>query len=50
MSGIQFTPHHDDCIECVLVETKQFVGSNVNVILTQQTCGQRSSMSAENNR
>jgi len=31
-------------IEFVLVETKRFPGSHPNVILTQQTCGQRSSM------
>jgi len=37
-----FTRHF---IEFVFVETKQFVGCNVNVILTRQTCGQRSSMS-----
>jgi len=29
------------------VETKRFVGSTVNVILTRQTCGQRSSKAAE---
>jgi len=43
LSGIQFTRHF---IEFAVVETKQFVGSNVNVILTRQTCGQRSSMAA----
>jgi len=32
------------------VETKQFVGSFVNLILTRQTCGQRSSRAAENKR
>jgi len=37
LSGIQFTRHF---IEFVVVETKQFVSSNVNVILTRQTCGQ----------
>jgi len=42
LSGIHFTRHF---IELVLGETKQFVGSSVNVILTQQTCGQRSSRS-----
>jgi len=30
-----------------VVETKQFIGSFVNVILTRQTCGQRSSRAAE---
>jgi len=43
LSGIQFPRHF---IEFVVVETKQFVGDNVNVILTRQICGQRSSMSA----
>jgi len=44
---IQFTMH---LIESVVVETKWFVSSSVNVILTRQTCGQRSSMSAESKR
>jgi len=43
LGGIHFTRHF---IEFVVVQTKQFVGSNVRVILTQQTCGQRSSMAA----
>jgi len=34
----KFTRHF---IEFVAVETKRFVSSNVNVILTWQTCGQR---------
>ena len=42
LSGIQFTTHF---IEFFLVETKQFVGGFVNVILTRQTCGQRWSTS-----
>jgi len=46
LSGIQFTRHF---IEFVLVETKRFVSSIVYVILTRQTCGQRSSMSEEAN-
>ena len=33
-----------------VVETKRFVSSNLNVILTRQTCGQRSSMSAGSKR
>jgi len=33
-----------------VVETKRFVGSFVNVILTRQTCGQRSSRAAESKR
>jgi len=42
-SGIQFTRHF---IGFVIVETKRFVSSHVNVILTRQTCGQLSMMSA----
>jgi len=42
----QFTRHF---IEFVVLETKHFVGSNVNVILWQ-TCGERSSMSTESKR
>jgi len=34
----------------VLVKTKELVDSNVNVILTRQICGQRSSMSAGSKR
>jgi len=44
LSWIQFTTHS---IEIVVVETKQFVGSFENAILTQQTCGQRSNRVAE---
>ena len=44
LSGIQFTTYF---IEFLVVETKWFVGSFVNVILTRQTCGQRSSRAAE---
>jgi len=47
LSGIQFTTHF---IEIFVVETKQFVGSTVNVILTRQTCSQRSSRAAESKR
>jgi len=47
LSGIQFTTHF---IELFVVETKRFVGSFVNVILTQQTCGERSSRAAERKR
>jgi len=46
-SGIWFTRHF---IEFIVVETKQFVGSIVNVILTRQTCGQRSSRAARSKR
>jgi len=42
-SGIQFTKHF---IEFVFVKTNQLFGSNPNVILTLQTCGQRSGMAA----
>jgi len=47
LCGIQFTTYF---IEIFVEETKQFVGSFVNVILTQQTCGQRSSRAAESKR
>jgi len=49
LSGIQFTTHF---IEFFVVETKRFVGSSsyVNVILTRQTCGQRSSRAAKRKR
>jgi len=47
LSGIQFTTH---LIEFFVVETKRFVGSFSNVILTRQTCGQRSSRAAESKR
>ena len=43
LNGIQFTRHF-------IVETKQFVGTNVNVILMQQTCGQRSNRAAGSKR
>jgi len=45
LSGIQFTTHFIDWK--FVVETKRFVGSFVNVILTRQTCGQHSSRAAE---
>jgi len=47
LSGIQFTTH---LIEIFVVETKPFVCSFVHVILTRQTCGQRSSKTAESKR
>jgi len=37
-------------IEFVFVETNQLFGSNPNVILTLQTCGQRSGMAAASKR
>ena len=43
LSGIQFTKHF---IEFFVVEANQLVGNNSNVILSRQTCGQRSSMFA----
>jgi len=46
-SGIQFTRHF---IEFVVVEMKQIVSSNSNVILTRQTNGQRSGMAAVGKR
>jgi len=45
--GIHFTSHF---IEFVVVETKRSASSNVNVILTRQICGQRSSTSAGSKR
>ena len=47
LSGIQFTTHF---MEIFVVETKKFVGSFVHVILTRQTCGQRSGKDAESQR
>jgi len=46
-SGIQFTRN---LIEFVVVETKEIVSSSSNVILTRQTCGQRSGMAAGGKR
>jgi len=46
-SGIQLTTYF---IEFFVVETKRFVGSFVNVILTRQTCSQHSSRDAESKR
>jgi len=47
LSGIQFTTYF---IDFFVVETKRFVSSFVNVILTRQTCGQRSSRAVESKR
>ena len=44
---IHFTTHF---IECLVVETNRFVSSTVNVILTRQTSGQRSSRAAQSKR
>jgi len=44
---IQFTTYF---IEIFVVETKRFVGIFVHVILTRQTCGQRSTWAAESKR
>jgi len=43
LSRIHFTMYF---IEILVVETKRFVSSTVNVILTRQACGQRSSRTA----
>ena len=47
LSGIQLTTQ---LIEFLVVETKRFVGSFVNVIFTRQTCSQRSSRAVESKR
>ena len=47
LNGIQFTTYF---IEIFVVETKRFFGSFVHVILTRQTCGQRSGRAAESKR
>ena len=47
LSGFHFTTHF---IEIFVVQTKWFVGRCVNMILTRQTCGQRSSRTAESKR
>jgi len=46
-AGIQFTKHS---IEFVLLETNKLVGSNPHVILTRQTCRQRSNRVAGSTR
>ena len=46
LSEIQFTTYF---IELFVVQTERFVGCFVHVILTRQTCGQRSSKAAETN-
>ena len=46
-SGIQFTRHF---IKLLVVETKQIVSSDSNVILTRKTCGQRSGMAVGGKR
>jgi len=47
LSGIQFITHF---IDFFVVETKRFVGSFVNMILTRQSCGQHSRRAAESKR
>jgi len=47
LSGIQSATYF---IEIFVVETKRFIGSFVNVILTRQTCGQRSSRACGSKR
>ena len=46
LETLQFARH----FIVIFVETKRVVGSNINVILTQQTCRQRSSMVAGSKR
>jgi len=46
----QWNPVYNAFHRFFVVETKRFVGSFVNVILTRQTCGQRSSRAAERKR
>ena len=46
----QWNPVTTHFIEQFVAETKRFVGSFVHVILTRQTCGQRSSKAAESKR
>ena len=43
LSEIQFATHF---VQTLVVKTKRFVGSTVNVILMRQTCSQRSSRPA----
>ena len=45
--GIQFTKHS---IKFVLVESNQLFSIDSNVVLTRQTCGQRSGMAAASKR
>jgi len=47
LNGIQFTTHF---IKKLVVETKEFIRGFVNVILTPQTCGQRSNNPVETKR
>jgi len=49
-AACRWNPVYTHFIEFVLVETKHFVGSNVNVTLTRQTCSQRSSWAAGSER
>ena len=46
----QWNPVYNAFIEFLVVETKRLVCSFVDVILTRQTCGQRSSRAAESKR
>ena len=47
LGELQFTAPF---IEFVFVETNRLLGSNANVILTRQKCGQRSSMAVASKR
>ena len=46
----QWNPVYNAFHRIMDAETKRFVSSFVNVILTRQTCGQRSSRAAESKR
>jgi len=46
-ADFQWNPVYNAFHRFFVVETKQFVGSFLNVILTRQNCGQRSSRAAE---
>ena len=46
----QWNPVYDPFHRIFVVETKRFVGGFANVILTLQTCGQRSTRAAESKR
>ena len=46
----QWIPLYNAFHRIFVVGTKRFVGSSVDVILTRQTCGQRSSRATESKR
>jgi len=49
-AGSQWNPVYNAFHRFFVVQTKRFVSSSLNVILTRQTCGQRSSKAAESIR